>query len=657
MVTPSQVPQTQEEGPQSCVSELSRRLRKLKGDGTASLPLPTTQAQDFGDTANLKPHFLLPSWLPTASPPLTFRAGIPPPPQLSPSRANRGANPPPTPRTVQSPAPGRLPWRRTPLPAGPDGAAVPAGEGDTRHRSPPTAPRQPPAPSPGQGGGGAPHPSPAQALTGGRLPAPVPSPSPCAQARRGLRSTSFPRLSPGDASDRPAPPGPRLRSGFVDAAAVAAAARPRTVPLRGRPAALLPLCLLCLRAAPPLRARRGRSAGDKVIRVVPESERETQILRDAFNRLKVDLWQPSSPFHIVEGTVTDARVPQNTSRSLLPYLQQANIQYTSLISDLQKAIENQTGLRSYRNRRSLSGYSYKVYHSLEEIQGWMHHLNKTHSDLVHMFSVGKSYEGRPLFVLKLGKRSRPYKKAVWLDCGIHAREWIGPAFCQWFVKEALQTYQTDPAMRKILTQLYFYVMPVFNVDGYQFSWTNDRFWRKTRSKNTRFRCHGVDANGNWKVKWCDEGASFHPWDDTYCDPFPESEPKAVAHFLRKHRKQIKAYLSFHACAQMLLPYSYKYATIPNFSCVESAAYNAVNALQSAYGVRYRYGPASSTLYVSSGSSMDWAYKNGIPYAFAFELRDTGHFGFLLPETLIKPTCIETVLAVKNITLHLLKKCH
>ncbi|KAJ7411971.1 Carboxypeptidase A6 [Willisornis vidua] len=407
------------------------------------------------------------------------------------------------------------------------------------------------------------------------------------------------------------------------------------MPLRG----LLPLCLLCLQAALPLRGHRGRYAGDKVIRVVPESERESQILRVAFNRLKgkiksaiealwtaqVDLWQPSSPLHIMEGTVTDVRVPQNTSRRLLPYLQQENIQYTILISDLQKAVENQTGLRSYRNRRSLSGYNYEVYHSLEEIQDWMHHLNRTHSDLVHMFSVGKSYEGRPLYVLK-----------------------------------ALQTYQTDPAMRKMLTHLYFYIMPVFNVDGYHFSWTNDRFWRKTRSKNTRFHCHGVDANRNWKVKWCDEGASFHPCDDTYCGPFPESEPevKAVAHFLRKHRKQIKAYLSFHAYAQMLLyPYSYKYATIPNFSCVESAAYNAVNALQSAYGIRYRYGPASSTLYVSSGSSMDWAYKNGIPYAFAFELRDTGHFGFLLPEMLIKPTCTETMLAVKNITLHLLKKCH
>ncbi|OBS72079.1 hypothetical protein A6R68_13343, partial [Neotoma lepida] len=127
-----------------------------------------------------------------------------------------------------------------------------------------------------------------------------------------------------------------------------------------------------------------------------------------------------------------------------------------------------------------------------------------------------------------------------------------------------------------------------------------------------------------------EGASTHPCDDTYCGPFPESEPevKAVADFLRKHRKSIRAYLSFHAYAQMLLyPYSYKYATIPNFSCV-------VN--------------------VSSGNSMDWAYKNGIPYAFAFELRDTGQFGFLLPEMLIKPTCTETMLAVKNITMHLLK---
>ncbi|XP_068956182.1 carboxypeptidase A6 isoform X3 [Petaurus breviceps papuanus] len=369
-----------------------------------------------------------------------------------------------------------------------------------------------------------------------------------------------------------------------------------------------------------------RYAGDKVIRLVPETEGEAHVLKNICHQFKVDLWQPSSISYVSEGTVTDVHIPQNGSQILLAFLQQANIQYTVLIADLQKALEKGNSLRVQRNRRSLPGYSYEVYHSLEE----------------------------------LGRRSRAYKRAVWIDCGIHAREWIGPAFCQWFVKEALQTYRSDPAMRKMLNHLYFYIMPVFNVDGYHFSWTNDRFWRKTRSRNSRFRCRGVDANRNWKVNWCDEGASFHPCDDTYCGPFPESEPevKAVAHFLRKRRKHIRAYLSFHAYAQMLLyPYSYKYAKIPNFSCVESAAYNAVIALHSAYGVRYQHGPASSILYVSSGSSMDWAYKNGIPYAFAFELRDTGHFGFLLPESLIKPTCTETMLAVKNITMHLLKKCH
>lgn len=36
---------------------------------------------------------------------------------------------------------------------------------------------------------------------------------------------------------------------------------------------------------------------------------------------------------------------------------------------------------------------------------------------------------------QIGKKNRHQKKAVWIDCGVHAREWIGPAFCQWFVKE------------------------------------------------------------------------------------------------------------------------------------------------------------------------------------------------------------------------------
>uniref|UniRef100_A0A8C2D7B8 Carboxypeptidase A6 n=1 Tax=Cyprinus carpio TaxID=7962 RepID=A0A8C2D7B8_CYPCA len=375
--------------------------------------------------------------------------------------------------------------------------------------------------------------------------------------------------------------------------------------------------------------------------------------------LQVDLWKPNSAYLIQENSPVDVHVGRNKTQWLRRRLRQAHIHNEVLISNLQTEIEKQIGYRSSRKRRSEFQYDYEVYHPLEDIQSWMFETNRTHPHLVELFSIGQSYEGRPLYVLQLGKRTRPFKKAVWIDCGVHAREWIGPAFCQWFVKEALNSYQHDSSMRRLMNQLNFYIMPVFNVDGYHYSWETDRFWRKTRSKIPRYHCQGVDANRNWKVKWCDEGASMDPCDETYCGPFPESEPevKAVAKFLRKHRKRVKAYISIHAYAQMLLyPYSYKYATIPNFNCVESAAQNAVSALYSAYGVRYRYGPASTTLYMSSGSSIDWAYKNGISYAFAFELRDTGYFGFLLPEALINPTCTETMRAVKTIALGLLKKC-
>ncbi|XP_076692358.1 carboxypeptidase A6 isoform X2 [Callospermophilus lateralis] len=209
---------------------------------------------------------------------------------------------------------------------------------------------------------------------------------------------------------------------------------------RSQPAAFLPLCWLFLRILQPGHSHlyNNRYAGDKVIRLIPQTEEETYALKKIHHQFKVDLWQPSSISYVTEGTVTDVHISQNVSRALLAFLQEANIQYKILIEDLQKVLENGNSLPTQRNRRSLSEYNYEVYHSLEEIQSWMHHLNKTHSGLIHMFSIGRSYEGRSLFILKLGRKSRAYKRAVWMDCGIHAREWIGPAFCQWFVREVLE---------------------------------------------------------------------------------------------------------------------------------------------------------------------------------------------------------------------------
>ena len=54
---------------------------------------------------------------------------------------------------------------------------------------------------------------------------------------------------------------------------------------------------------------------------------------------------------------------------------------------------------------------------------------------------------------------------------------------------------------------------------------------------------------------------------------------------------------------------------------------------------------------ASGGSIDWAYDFGIKYSFAFELRDTGFYGFLLPAKQILPTAEETWLGLKTIMEH------
>lgn len=57
--------------------------------------------------------------------------------------------------------------------------------------------------------------------------------------------------------------------------------------------------------------------------------------------------------------------------------------------------------------------------------------------------------------------------------------------------------------------------------------------------------------------------------------------------------------------------------------------------------------------VASGITVDWAYDNGIKYAFSFELRDTGRYGFLLPATEIIPTAQEMWMAIQTIMTHTL----
>lgn len=66
---------------------------------------------------------------------------------------------------------------------------------------------------------------------------------------------------------------------------------------------------------------------------------------------------------------------------------------------------------------------------------------------------------------------------MWIDGGIHAREWITPATVTWMMKELIENDADHP---ELLEKLDWFILPIVNPDGYAYTKTNDRLWRKTR---------------------------------------------------------------------------------------------------------------------------------------------------------------------------------
>ncbi|XP_020494078.1 carboxypeptidase O [Labrus bergylta] len=297
---------------------------------------------------------------------------------------------------------------------------------------------------------------------------------------------------------------------------------------------------------------------------------------------------------------------------------------------------------------STKSYDYTKYHPMAEIYRWMEDVERGNPELISSAVYGHTFEGRNITLLKLGLRHPEgrEKKVIWMDCGIHAREWIAPAFCQWFVKEIVQSYKTNEKLEQMLQNLDIYVTPVINVDGYVFTWANDstRLWRKSRSTPPAdASCYGVDLNRNFNANWGTVGVSFDSCSNTYCGKHAGSEPEAsaVMDFVGKMVNKTLCFLTIHSAGQLiLLPYGHPEISAPNYNELVSVGKTAAAEMKKVHGMDYTVGTSPQILYPNSGSSRDWARLTGIPFSYTFELRDKGEFSHLLPEEQIQPACEE-----------------
>lgn len=345
------------------------------------------------------------------------------------------------------------------------------------------------------------------------------------------------------------------------------------------------------------------------------------------------------------------------SVSLLPvksFLKSQGLDYSVTIEDLQALLDNEDEEMQHNEGIERSGdFNYGAYHPLEAIYHEMDSIATDFPELVSRVKIGETFEKRPMYVLKFSTGGGKKRPAIWLNAGIHAREWISQATAIWTARKIVTDYKKDPAITSILKKVDIFLLPVANPDGYVYTQSQNRLWRKTRSRNPGSRCVGADPNRNWNASFAGEGTSDNPCSEVYHGSHPNSEVevKSVVDFIQKHGN-FKCFIDLHSYSQLLMyPYGYTVKKAPDAEELDDVARNAAQALASLSGTKYRVGPTCTTVYPASGSSVDWAYDNGIKYAFTFELRDTGYYGFLLPASQIIPTAEETWLGLKTIMEH------
>lgn len=191
---------------------------------------------------------------------------------------------------------------------------------------------------------------------------------------------------------------------------------------------------------------------------------------------------------------------------------------------------------------------------MDEINEWLAQLVDQYPNDVTLLNIGKSYEGRDLLGVKVNIGGGSNKKSVVLEGTHHAREWISGSTVTWILNELLTSVENST--RTLAENYEWYIFPITNPDGYAYTWTSNRMWRKNRQQGENLLCTGIDLNRNWDNYFNEGGTSMNPCSDTYAGPKAFSEPETfyLSEFI-KSVPNMAAYFAFHSYSQLLMiPY-------------------------------------------------------------------------------------------------------
>lgn len=85
---------------------------------------------------------------------------------------------------------------------------------------------------------------------------------------------------------------------------------------------------------------------------------------------------------------------------------------------------------------------------------------------ISLINIGKSYQNREMLGVKISSGGDKKKPAVFIDAGIHAREWIAPTTALYVISQL-----ANATNKHLYENVDWYILPQINPDGYEYSHT------------------------------------------------------------------------------------------------------------------------------------------------------------------------------------------
>ena len=179
--------------------------------------------------------------------------------------------------------------------------------------------------------------------------------------------------------------------------------------------------------------------GFRVFRTVPKTLDDVAYLNMMQGRPFYDFWT-----EVVQGRNVDIMVPPKYIHQMEADFSIRGMSYEVMIPNVQDLIELEKVKADTKEAVSADHpMTWTEYHPLEDMYSFLDYLEATY-DFVSTEVIGKSGQGREMRIAKVCKGECGSKPAVWIDGGIHAREWVSPATVTWMLRELVENDAAHP---------------------------------------------------------------------------------------------------------------------------------------------------------------------------------------------------------------------